>query len=106
MSPAPPAKNRFEQVDEIQPDALNLTLTQTGSGQDGRIFIPASAQTVPDAKDIDSGKLPVVDALRAAIKLANELKLAIVVLDPHRIWRQKWGELYRESDDSDPEGSA
>ena len=27
--------NRFEQVDDIQQDAINLTLTQTATGQDG-----------------------------------------------------------------------
>jgi hypothetical protein len=35
-----PAKNRFEQVDFPQPDALNLVLTQTAARQDGRVFVP------------------------------------------------------------------
>jgi hypothetical protein len=90
------AKNRFEQVDEIQPDALNLVLAQTGSGQDGRIVVPGSALESADAKDIDSGVMPAVDAFRSAVKLANELKLAIVVIDKGKIWRRAWGELYRD----------
>jgi hypothetical protein len=35
--------NRVEQVDFPQPDALNLVLAQTPSGQDGRVVILASA---------------------------------------------------------------
>jgi hypothetical protein len=100
-----PAKNRFEQVDEPQPDALNLVLTQTPSGQDGRVVILASALSGEGAaagtpasqvKDIDSGALPAVDAFRSAVKLANELKLAVVVVDPDRVWHANWGELFRD----------
>jgi hypothetical protein len=98
--------NTFEQVDELQADALNLVVSQTGSGQNGRVLIPASAQGREDAKEIDSGELPVVDAVRAAIKLANEMKLAVVVIDKDKIWRAKWGTLYRDSGDGEPPQSA
>ena len=92
--------NRFEQVDSAEPDAINLILTQTASGQDGRVLIPASALEGGRAKDIDSGELPAVDAFRSAVKLANEMKLAVVVIDPGKVWHAKWGELYRREDDA------
>ena len=38
---------------------------------------------------------------RGAVKLANELKLAIVVADPDGLWKKEWGELYREQDDAE-----
>lgn len=34
------AKNRFEQVDERQPDAINLTLIQKSDGQVGVVHCP------------------------------------------------------------------
>ena len=37
------------------------------------------------------------DALGNAVKLANQYKLAIVVIDPDGIWNKEWGELYRWS---------
>ncbi len=59
--------NRFEQVDELQADALNLVLTQTAEGQNGRVLIPSSAFEEEGRKDIDSGEMPIVDAFRSAI---------------------------------------
>jgi hypothetical protein len=94
-------KNRFESVDEPQPDALNLTLRQTGEGQVGIVHVPTSALGGKLDKSIDSGEIPAVDAFRSAIKLANELSVAIVVIDPDNVWREEWGDLYRD-DDSDP----
>jgi hypothetical protein len=41
------------------------------------------------------------DALASAVKLANELKLAIVVVDPDGGWKKEWGELYRWSDEAE-----
>lgn len=93
--------NRFEQVDEIQPDAVNLVLAQTTQGRDGRVLIPASAFDGAGRNAIDSGVLPIVDAFRAAIKLANEVKLAIVVIDPDDVWHDTWGELYRDENRAD-----
>ena len=89
--------NRFEQVDELQADALNLVLTQTAEGQNGRVLIPSSAFEEEGRKDIDSGEMPIVDAFRSAIQLGNELKLPVVVIDHDRVWRESWGELYREA---------
>jgi hypothetical protein len=88
--------NRFEQVDELQDDALNLSLAQTQEGQTGRIRVPVSAIEGKLPGGVDSGDVPARDAFRGAIKLANDLKLAIVVIDPDNIWQKEWGELYRD----------
>ena len=42
------------------------------------------------------------DALSAAVKLANELSLAIVIVDPDNIWKKEWGELYRDDGEEQP----
>ena len=46
----------------------------------------------PDQRQPGSGRW----AVRAAVKLANELKLAIaiVIVDPDKVWKKEWGELY------------
>ena len=89
--------NRFEQVDDVQPDAINLVLEQRGDGQWATVFCPASASPALTA-DRTSGSLPPKDALSGAVKLANHFKLAIVVIDPNGIWKTEWGELYRQDD--------
>ena len=93
------SKNRFEQVDELQPDAICLTLTQDNDGQHGSVFCPASALPGRLKQDMDSGPLPARDAMLSAVKLANDVKLAIVVVDPENIWKKDWGTLYRPLDD-------
>lgn len=95
------AENRFEQVDEIQPDALNLTLSQGTDGQNGTIHIAIAAMTLKMPKPIDSGDMPVKDAFRLAIKLANDMKLAVVVIDRDSVWNAEWGTLYRHEDSGD-----
>ena len=94
--------NRFEQVDEAVGDAINVLLVQRADGQWAKVFCPASARE--DLKeDRLSDVMPPTDALSNAVKLANELKLAIVVVDPHGVWKKEWGELYRVEDE--PEAS-
>jgi hypothetical protein len=90
--------NRFEQVDDLQDDALNLSFAQTADGQTGRVRIPQSAVIGKLPGGVDSGEVPARDAFRGAIQLANDLKLAIVVIDPDNVWQKEWGELYREAD--------
>lgn len=90
--------NRFEQVDEPVDDAITVVLEQTASGQWANILVPHhAAPSVGD--DWKSDNLPPKDALSNAVKFANKLKLAIVVLDPDAVWKKEWGELYREADD-------
>jgi hypothetical protein len=88
--------NRFEQVDEIQPDAIAVILEQRGDGQWAKVFCPAGATPALPADKLSESIAP-KDALSGAVKLANELKLAIVVVDPDNIWKKEWGELYRWS---------
>jgi hypothetical protein len=88
-------KNRFEQVDEIQDDAITLSLAKEGDSTKGVVVIPASASNGRLAQDSISPKLPLQESFRSAIKLANDLKLAIVVMDPDGIWDPAWGDLYR-----------
>ena len=42
--------------------------------------------------------MPPVEAFRAAIRLANEIRAPIVVEDPQGLWQEEWGVLYREAD--------
>lgn len=90
--------NRFEQVDEIQPDAITLVLEQRVDGRWAKVHCPASAHPGLQ-KDMTSESLAPKDALSAAVKLANELKLAIVIVDPDAGWKKEWGELYRAADE-------
>ena len=99
------ADNRFEQVDEVQPDALNLTLARKADGLNGSFHIPVAAMTMKLPKPIDSGDMDAKDAFRAAVKLANQLQLAIVVIDADGVWDKEWGDLYRYEEPAD-EGEA
>ncbi|SRR5579883_65785 len=92
--------NRFEQVDEVQPDAITLVLEQRGDGQWAKVHCPMSAAPAL-TEDKVSDSLPPKDALSGAVKLANQLKLAIVVVDRDAIWKKEWGELYRWTGDDD-----
>jgi hypothetical protein len=91
-------RNRFEQVDEIQPDAITLSLWK-GEDQDyGNIVCPAAISGGRLAEDTTSNQLPAKDAFRSAVRLANEIKAAIVVMDPDIVWQGEWGDLYRPVD--------
>jgi hypothetical protein len=92
------AANRFEQVDEIQPDAITLSLARSGEGEVGSVIFPATASGGRFSEDKISGELPAVDSFRSAIRLANDLKVAIVVIDPQGVWKKEWGELYKALD--------
>ena len=50
--------------------------------------------------------MPPKDALSGAVRLANEKKVPIVVLDPDGVWKKEWGELYRGDDDTPAEAEA
>jgi hypothetical protein len=89
------AKNRFEQVDEPQPDAITLSLWKQDDGAHGQVTIPAALSGGKLVNDVTSDKLPAVDAFRSAVRLANEMKAPIVVMDPEAVWQAEWGALYR-----------
>jgi hypothetical protein len=92
------AANRFERVDEIQPDAITLSLGRSSAGEVGSVIFPASASGGRLSEDRISGELPAMDSFRSAIRLANEMKVAVVVIDPQDVWKKEWGELYRALD--------
>jgi hypothetical protein len=92
------ARNRFEQVDEVQPDAINLTLSQHDNQQFGVIHVPKSAAPTQLPTSVTSQEMPMPAALTGAITLANKRKLAIVIIDPERIWNSEWGDLWRYED--------
>src|SRR5436190_2167694 len=89
-------KNRFEQVDEIQSDAITLSLGKDGDKEYGVVVFPASASAGRLVQDSISGQLAAQDSFRSAIKLANEMKVAVVVIDPQGVWKPEWGDLYRK----------
>jgi hypothetical protein len=92
------ARNRFEQVSEIQPDAITLVLKRDNDGTSGSIVFPAAASGGRLSTDQVSGQLPAQDAYRGAIRLANDMKVAIVVCDPDGVWKSEWGDLYQPID--------
>jgi hypothetical protein len=88
-------KNRFEQVDEPQPDAITLTLIQKSDGQVGIVHCPKTAAPGQLPVDLTSQEMPARDAFVGAIQLANAKKIPIVVIDNDNIWKSEWGELWR-----------
>jgi hypothetical protein len=94
--------NRFEQVDDVVPDAITVVLSQQADGQWAKVYCPRTADPSSPADRISEPVLP-KDALSGAVKLANQVKLAIVVVDPDGVWKQEWGELYRWEDDAEAE---
>jgi hypothetical protein len=93
------ARNRFEQVDERQEDAITLSLWKQGDDTLGSVIVPAGVTRGRLAGDSDSGGLAAQDAFRAAIRIANEIKVPMVVMDPEGLWQAEWGDLYRYSED-------
>ena len=95
--------NRFEQVDEPQIDAISVVMEQRSDGRWAYVHCPTSAVSGRLPRDYRSEDLAPVVALENAVKLANELKVAIVVVDRDAIWQPSWGELYRwEDEEGDP----
>ena len=98
-------RNRFEQVDEVQPDAITLSLTKHGDREAGIVIFPASASGGRMAEDQVSGRYSAVDAVRSAVRLANQVKVAMVVMDSDGVWQSEWGDLFRyEEEDDGPAG--
>jgi hypothetical protein len=91
-------RNRFEQVDEIQTDAITLVLKRDNEGETGSVVVPVTASGGRLGTDQISRPLPAQDAYRGAIRLANDMKVAIVVCDPNAVWKKEWGDLYRPVD--------
>lgn len=93
------ARNRFEQVDEVQPDAINLTLIDKGVSKVGIVHCPKTAAVDRLAADLTSEEVPALQAVAAAVQLANSKKIPIVVIDPDHVWKGEWGDLWRYEED-------
>jgi hypothetical protein len=89
------ARNRFEQVDEKQDDAVTLSLWTIDGESYGSVTIPAGVSGGRVAVDMTTEKMPAKEAFRGAIQFANEIKAAVVVMDPDALWQAEWGDLYR-----------
>ena len=89
------ARNRFEQVDERQDDAITLMLWKTDDNMYGTVTIPAALSGGKLSADMTTDKMPLKDAFRGAIRIGNEMKAAVVVVDPASLWQAEWGDLYR-----------
>lgn len=90
------AANRFEQVDEPQPDAITLSLSARDGETFGRISCPAELAGGHLVNDFVSDEMAPVEAFRSAVRLANEIRAPIVVEDTQGLWQDDWGVLYRE----------
>jgi hypothetical protein len=51
--------------------------------------------------DLTTAEIPVRDAVVGAIQLANSKKIPIVVIDPDKIWKSEWGELWRYQEEDE-----
>ena len=89
------ARNRFEQVDERQDDAITLSLWKVDDHMYGTVTIPAALSDGKLSTDMTTDKMPLKDAFRGAIRIGNEMKAAVVVIDPASLWQAEWGDLYR-----------
>lgn len=89
-------RNRFEQVNEPQADAITLSLLSRGGERVGTVTCPASISGGSLPADVTSGEMSDVEAFRSAIRLANTVEVPVVVVDPQGLWNPAWGDLARE----------
>ena len=62
------ARNRFEQVDEKQDDAITLSLWKAEDNMYGTVTIPAALSGGKLSADLTTDKMPMKDAFRGAIQ--------------------------------------
>jgi len=92
------ARNRFQQVDEEQEDAITLSLCEAEDNVYGTVTVPKALSAGKVPTDLTTSRMPIKDAFRGAIRLANEMKAPVVVMDPDSLWESEWGDLYRPAD--------
>jgi len=89
-------RNRFEQVDEPQSDAITLTLVRREGETFGTVTCPSELTGMRLPQGASSDEMGGIEAFRSAIRLANEIKAPIVVIDAEGGWMAEWGDLYRD----------
>jgi hypothetical protein len=87
--------NRFEQVDGVAGDAVTIVLSRRADGQWATVVCPKSAHESLTTDRITEPMAP-KDSFSGAVRLANQLRIAIVVQDPDGVWKKEWGELCRD----------
>ena len=90
--------NRFEQVEERQDDAITLFLHEAETGARGYVTCPAAVSGGVLAEDQITAEAQAKDAFRSAVRMANDLKAPLVVVDPSGLWQSDWGVLYRHDE--------
>lgn len=88
-------RNRFEKVDEVQDDAITLEIAPGGEPEMARVHVPPAEEKAEVSVQKSSEPLPKIDAFRGAIKLANTLRMPVVVMGDENFWDTTWGDLYR-----------
>ena len=69
-------------------------------GPVGTVRIPRALLPGERESGVDSGELQAREAFRSAVRIANEMKLPVVVIDPDGVWDAAWGALYRWEDEA------
>jgi hypothetical protein len=87
--------NRFEPVDEVVGDSVTSVLSQRADGRWATVVCRKSAHESLNADRVTEPMAPKL-AFSGAVRLANQLEIAIVVQDPDGVWKPEWGELYRD----------
>ena len=87
--------NSFVKVNAPDPDAVTVTIRQTGTTTLGEVEGPASSpgrngSALSFGRD---GSLGAQQALAVGCQLANELGRTVVVIDEGGNWHAAWGRL-------------
>ena len=87
--------NRFERVRSPDPAAVTVTIGEAGGRSTGRVKgpEPQAGITVGALTFGDEDSLSAYQALAVGCQLANELGVAVVVIDDGDHWRPAWGSL-------------
>ena len=82
----------------IRKNAITLSLCKAEDNVYGTVTVPRALSAGKVPADLTTAKMPIKDAFRGAIRLGNEMKAPVVVLDPDSLWQTEWGDLYRPAD--------
>lgn len=86
-------RNRFDKVSEPQGSAVTLTLRLENGKPVGEIAGPVLSGGRKLQRKISLGARPAEEALNAAVELANDHQVRMVVVDPEGAWQPECGTL-------------